>query len=182
VPTPFTLIDPPSLSADGQTIAFTADSCAPNVALDGQWDVWRRRAGRAAEQLTFGPCGMGIGGGQGIATMRAPVAVSETGRTLAFSVNCDAPPVFQNPVDRLFVYREDAEPRLVELFATPSTVHDYGFMSPVSMDLAGSSLVVAAPQIPGGCPSGGGNQIYLVRKLDDAVPGAVTCACGPPMR
>ena len=85
-------------------------------------------------------------------------------------------------MDHLFVYRDGAEPRLVELFATPTTVHDYGFMSPVSMDLTGASLVVSAPRGAGQCASGGGNQLYLVRNLQDPVPGPSTCACGPPMR
>ncbi len=181
VPTPFALIDPPTLSADGQSVAFVAGACGPSVEFHGRSNVFRRRPGADLEQLTFGFCGIDAAPGSGITTTLAPVAMSENGGTLAFSVWCDEPPVFRDVVDHLFVYRDGAEPRLVELFAAPE-VHDYGFMSPVSMDLAGSSLVVSAPGIPGGCPSGGGNQLYLVRNLEAPAPGPVTCACGPPLR
>jgi hypothetical protein len=75
----------------------------------------------------------------------------------------------------VFVYRDDTEPLVVRLFSQPSSLR--GVISEVSMDSVGSSLVFTAEENPGGCPSGGGRQLYLVRDLADPTIQRSTCAC-----
>lgn len=176
-PTPLFVMDPPALSADGQVAAFTARECGTR----DDWHVFRRRAGGNLEQLTSGFCATRERGPETLGTLTyPPVAISGDGRTVAFGVRCVEAPVFGDQTDHLFVHRDDSTPNVVELFSQSST-QDRSISEP-SMDLAGRSLVLTAPFNPGGCPSGGGNQLYLVRNLQDPAPGPSTCACGPPMR
>jgi hypothetical protein len=180
---PLVVIDDPAIGADGEAVIFSTGTCGTGLGL-GDPHLFRRRGDGALEQLTSGFCVTGPPGpgGQlrGTTSFLAPPAVSRDGRTIGFGTYCDEFPGLTDTIERVFVYKDDPEPHHFEIFAqTPSIFSPLSWTQPVpSMDLAGTSLVVASNSTPGGCTSPGGEfQVYLARNLDDPIPGPSTCLC-----